>query len=229
MTMAFSRGLTANPGLTKGSLVMKRAHRLFLLSGTIGLVFAAPVAQAGVLSIGDLGEALTLNVAAFNQITGFPGPAPGSGDSINLAPGDPSQAAHGLSNVNYNAALETLSFTFRNQVNWPSDFYAYRYYTEAGGGLSDLYVIQGLGGTTPDDITFISDPGVLTGNITDIVPLIAGSSATPINLGTVPETGSWQLAFNTGVDQYYIASDVPEPSTWAMLTLGFRRAQFCGV
>jgi hypothetical protein len=191
-------------------------------AGVIGLVLAAPMAQAGVLSIGDLSEGLTLNVALFNQITHIPGgPAPGSGDPINLTPGDPSQAAHGLSNVNYNAALETLSFTFRNQINWGSDVYFYQYYTERGGGLSDLFVIQGLGGTTPDDITFISDPGPLVGNITDIVPVIAGSTAIPTNLGAVPESGGWQLAFDTGVDQYYIASDVPESSTWAMLTLGF--------
>jgi hypothetical protein len=200
---------------------MKHARKLVLLGGTVGIALVASVAQAGVLSINDLSEGLTLNVAAFNQITSIPGPAPGSGDPISLAPGDPSQAAHGLSNLTYDAANETLSFTFRNQVNWNTDFYAFGYYTEAGGGLSDLFVIQGLGGTTPDYITFISDPGVLTGDITNIVPLIAGSTATPLNLGDVLENGSWQLAFNTGVDQYYVASDVPELSTWAMLTLGF--------
>ena len=207
---------------------MKHARKLVLLGGTVGIALVASVAQAGVLSINDLAESLTLNIASFNQITGVPGPAPGSGDPISLAPGDPSQALHGLSNLTYDAANETLSFTFRNQVNWSSDFYAFRYYTEAGSGLSDLFVIQGLVGTTPDIVTFISDPGVLTGDITNIVPLIAGSTATPLDLGTVAETGSWQLAFNTGVDQYYVASDVPELSTWAMLTLGFAGLGFAG-
>jgi hypothetical protein len=92
-------------------------------------------------------------------------------------------------------------------------------------------VIQGLGGTTPDSVTFISDPGPLGANPpTSIVPLLAGSTATPTDLGTVAETGGWQLAFDTGVDQYYIASepDVPELSTWAMLTLGFAGLGYAG-
>ena len=47
-------------------------------------------------------------------------------------------------------------------------------------------------------------------------------TATPIDLGTISETGDWQLGFNTGPDQYYVQSDVvePEPATIAVLGVG---------
>jgi len=47
-------------------------------------------------------------------------------------------------------------------------------------------------------------------------------TATPIDLGTISETGDWQLAEDTGVDQYYVRSDieVPEPTTMAVLGVG---------
>jgi hypothetical protein len=58
---------------------MRHARKLILLGGTVGLVFVASVAQAGVLSINDLAESLALNVASFDQITHPGGPAPGLG------------------------------------------------------------------------------------------------------------------------------------------------------
>jgi PEP-CTERM motif len=87
---------------------------------------------------------------------------------------------------------------------------------EDGNGLSDLFVIQGQGGTTPDIVTFISATD-LTGNIAIDGPSnLTGAAPTPIS-PAVPESGNWQLAENTGVDQYYIRSDVPEPASLALL------------
>ena len=93
----------------------------------------------------------------------------------------------------------------------------------AGGGNSDLFVIQGFAGQNPDHVTFISDsdPASLSGNPLALVPVMAGSSASPSDLGTLAETGDWQLAENTNPDQYYIQSDIPEPATMAVLGVSF--------
>jgi hypothetical protein len=188
---------------------------------------AAPLAQAAVVSINDsenggLGEGLALNVALPTQITSPGAAAPGSGASIDITPPTPS---NGISNISYNSGTqpERLSFTFVNQINWGSDVYLYQYYSEPpaeGGGFSDLFVIQGIHGTTPDVITFISDDGSLTGNISiDGPAVLAGSTATPQAIGGPVLENGWQLAYNTGVDQYYIIS-TPEPATLALLGVG---------
>jgi hypothetical protein len=96
--------------------------------------------------------------------------------------------------------------------------YFYRYFAEPVGGLSDLFVIEGRAGTNPDVVTFISSD-TLTGNILIDDP-VALTNATRQDLGTVTETGEWQLAFNTGPDQYYVRSAIPEPATLALLGLG---------
>jgi len=122
---------------------------------------------------------------------------------------------------------ETVQFDFINQINWGSDVYLYRQFREPaneGGGISDLFVIQGRAGTPDDIVNFLSDvtgslsPTELTAaQVQALVPRIAGSSATPSNLGTVDEVPGFQLADNTGVDQYYITSLVPEPGSLALL------------
>ena len=202
---------------------MKHTHKLILLGATVALGLSAPGARAATLSINDSSESetVTLNVAAWNQITAPGDYAPGSGDSIPLPAGGGawSDAAHGLSDGNYvpnvpgTESGETLSFTFVNQINWGGNVYLYRYYTETSnpgaGGYSDLFVIQGRGDTTPDYITFISRDGLTGDPVTDGVANLFG--AAPFDLGAQKETGGWQLAYNTGVDQYYIASDAPGP------------------
>jgi hypothetical protein len=196
---------------------MKCAHRLILLSATAALGLAASVAQAATVSIGDLidGQPLTLQVAAPTSITSPGNPPAGTGVQMDLLhPANPINGANGISNINYNQANETLAFTFANQIAWGSNVFFYQYYNEPGGGLSDLFVIQGIGGQNPDWVTFVSDPGQLTGNpVADLAA--AGftpiTNATPVNLGNASETGGFQLAFNTGVDQYFIASDTPGP------------------
>jgi len=192
---------------------MKHANMLTLLGATAALGLAASVAQAATVSINDLADTLTLQVAAPTSITTPGVPPAGTGTQIDLAnPTNPINGANGISNINYNQAHETLAFTFANQIPWGSNVFFYNYFTDASG-LSDLYVIQGIGGQNPDWITFISQPGPLTGNpVNDLAA--AGFSpitnATPVNLGNTNETGAYQLAFNTGVDQYWIASDVLE-------------------
>jgi hypothetical protein len=127
-----------------------------------------------------------------------------------------------LAGVSYNQLTETLSFIFPDQVNWTKNTYAYQYFTEPGTtGYSDLFVIQGLAGTTTDYVTFISDPGFIPNppNVTFSVSNITGTTPQEIS-APVLETGGWQLAYNTGVDQFYIQSDVPEPDTLSLLALG---------
>ena len=183
-----------------------------LIPAALLLAMIAPVTHAQFLSIDDLGDTFTLQVGGTGSTS--PNPTdPGTGNFVDIIHQIDS---NGVSNIVYNQPSETLSFTFANQVNWPNDVYLYQYYTEPGTGNSDLFVIQGLAGTKPDYITFISDPG----NLLTLPDLIAGSTATKVNLGDTPETGAWQLAYDTGVDQYYIRSDVPEPATLSLLVLG---------
>jgi len=189
-----------------------------LIFACLSLAMVAPVAQAAIVSIDDNTESLGLFVALQNKSTSGGEVLPGTGTPIDIAT---PTSSNGIDLINYNASLETLSFRFANQINWGSDVYFYRYFTGPSEGQSDLFVIQGLANTAPDYITFISDPGRLTGNITDIVPLLANSTATPQDLGALSE-GGWQLAFNTGVDQYYVRSDVttPEPNTLTVFGTG---------
>jgi hypothetical protein len=151
--------------------------------------------------------------------------APGTGDVIDTTQlNDP---AHQLSNIDCPVIEQdrpTCAFTFANHLPWNTDVFLYRYFTGVPGTaeegfLSDLFVIQGYGGQNPDYIWFRSSDA-LTGDILlDGPTLLAGSTATRTNLGTVAENGDWQLAFDTGVDHYYIAS-APEPATLALLGLG---------
>ena len=203
----------------------------------VAVAALAPAAQAAYVSIWDQTETLGLTVDQYNQITSPAANAAGSGVPIDIVTPTPS---NGISNISYSLSgppsdptTEFLSFKFDNQINWGSDVYLYRYLTEQGGAYSDLFVIQGLGGTAPDYITFISSD-LLTGSIGadartfGISPL---TGAGPTDLGTVAETGDWQFAYDTGVDQYYVASDVdvvPEPSTWAAMGIGFAALGFVG-
>jgi hypothetical protein len=153
---------------------MTRKLILATVSG-FALMFAAPVAKAAVISIHDATEAVSLQVAAPFQITSPGDVAPGTGNIVNLS----SPASLAANNI-ASASLvgETLSFTFINQVNWGSDVYLYRRFTEPAsegfGGVSDLFVIQGRAGTTPDLVTFVSDETGTLGDLTeaDILSLV---------------------------------------------------------
>ncbi|MFO0966971.1 MAG: PEP-CTERM sorting domain-containing protein [Gemmataceae bacterium] len=183
---------------------MKKLARTVLACALLCL--AAPVAQAGIISIDDGPGGMTLSVASPFSITSPGAAPPGSGTVINGS----NFASNNFSA--FNLSGETLSFTFTNQLNWNSDVYFYRYFTDAGGN-SDLFVIQGFANTTPDHVTFISGDS-LNGNPLALVP--NNTTATPINLGSLAENNDWQLAFDTGVDQYYIRSTVPEPTSLAL-------------
>jgi len=186
------------------------------------LAMIAPLSQASVLSISDpvpgqpdSDESVTLRVAGA-AFTSIPGDfAPGTGNLVDINTPTPS---NGVSGIVFNPAVESLSFTFANHLPWNQDVYFYRYFTELGGGLSDLFVIQGVGGKNPDFITFISSD-FLTGDPVADGAAILFNPGQLTNLGNLAETGDWQLAFDTGPDQYYIAS-VPEPATLALLGLG---------
>lgn len=200
---------------------MKTSLKLaFAAMATSALV---PMAQASTISIKDFGEeTLKLYVDRWTQITSAPG-NPGGGDLIDLS--QSSDASHGLSDIVYTTSgpandptREFLSFTFANHIAWGSNVYYYKYFTEPGTtGYSDLFVIQGQVGTAPDYITFISDD-TLTGNIATDGPS-SSFGATPFDLGTEVEQKKYQLAFDTGVDQYYINS-VPEPLTLSLVGIG---------
>jgi hypothetical protein len=186
-------------------------------------LLAVPAAPAGIISIDDSSPAETLSLFVNLPTTStHPGDAPpGSGSPIDIITPTPS---NGISNISYNQPQETLSFKFANQIPWASDVYFYQYYTEpgTGGQRSDLFVIQGYGGQAPDYISFISDPGPLSGPVTSSVPLLPNSTATPSQIGApIDETGAYQLAFDTGVDQYYIRSDteVPEPASFILVSI----------
>ena len=184
------------------------------------LVSVGPVAQASVLSIDDLTNSLSLFVNQPDIPTLAGDYAPGSGALVTS-----NDAGNKI--TNFQSSQETLSFTFGDQSPWSVGVYFYRYFNEPaaeGGGLSDLFVIQGQANENPDYITFISATASkpLTGDITKDGPasLFGG---TPSDLGAVDETGDWQLADDTTVDQYYIRSgesDVPEPATLAVLGTG---------
>jgi len=192
--------------------------RKILLGSLSAAAFAmgTTIAQAAAVSIDDLAESLSLLVDQPTTQTTPGNPPPGGGSPIDITTPTPS---NGISDIVYNPALESLSFTFANQIAWGSDSYFYRYFSEPGGGLSDLLVVRGLAGTTPDLVTFVSDPGQLTGNIATDGPPVLGS-ATPVDEGTILETGDWQLGFNTGPDQYYVQSDVVEPAPATIAVLG---------
>lgn len=184
----------------------------------LSLAMVAPIAQAAYVSIDDSSssETLQLFVNMPTTITSSVDPINGgSGTSIDIT--TPTNS-NGISNIQYDRGAETLSFTFANQVNWGTDDYFYQYFNETQGSSSDLFVIQGRGGSTPDYVTFVSDPG----NLATLPPVISGSSAIPVQIPTTQETGAWQLGFNTGVDQYFVRSDlnVPEPATLALLGVG---------
>lgn len=193
-----------------------------LLPAALLLAMTAPVAQATVFSIDDLTDTLGL-YANLPGSTTIPGQVPpGSGTLIDSG----NAASFGLSNY-LNTTIdenhEQISFTFVDHVNWGSNVYFYRYYTGTsldGNAVSDLFVIQGLAGTTSDHVTFISSDMALGIDPRTLVPLLGGSNATPSDLGTVLETGDWQLAYNSGPDQYYIRSDAPEPGTLGLFALG---------
>jgi len=201
------------------------------------LAVIQPVAQAAVLSISDFAadESLALNVALFTQSTSPGAAPPGSGVPIDIVTPKPS---NGVFDIVYNpfgtlpccGGEEGLSFGFANQVNWPADVYRYQYYTEPtseGGGISDLFIIRGVAGTTSDYITFVSS--ALTGDFatdianiatTNLLPDLPGFTLTAADATAISAShveGGWQLAFNTGVDQYYINSLVPEPASLALL------------
>jgi len=194
------------------------------LASSLALMIATPFAHAAVISIDDsaANETITLQVRAPFQITSPGDFPPGTGAFIDLSAS--SDVAHNISALRFNAGAERLDFTFDNQINWASDVYFYRRFAEPPGegftGISDLFVIQGFGGTTPDIVTFISDTTGSLGDLTesDILALVPNrTTATPSDLGTVDEIPAWQLAFSTGVDQYYIRSLIPEPGSLALL------------
>lgn len=207
-----------------------------LLASVAAMVvaLAAPVAQAAVLSISDANETLGLSVNLPTQSTTLPNPPPGGGSPIDITTPTPS---NGVSNIHYvltpppaDPLMEGLSFTFANQVAWGSNVLFFRYYREQGGRFSDLFVIRGVAGTVPDHIMFVSSD-LLVGDFATDISFIEGISpglfpdlgvnfdATPQDLGAITELPQWQLAYDTGVDQYYINS-VPEPSALAMLGFG---------
>jgi len=200
--------------------------KLFMaLVGALILAVVPSVTQAGWLSIDDLTESMNLYVDQENSITSVGQNTPGSGAQIDLSS---SALQHKVSDIRFDAANEFLSFTYANQINWGSDVYYYRFYTggpEDNGMYSDLFVMQGYGGTAPDYIAFLSPPNNIdpaNANPLSYVPLLPNSTATPVDVGTQGETGAYQLAFDTGVDQYYIRSDVdvPEPTTLLLLASG---------
>lgn len=197
---------------------------------------------AAVVSISDFNETLGLNVALPNQSTSPGDAAPGSGAPIDLTPPTPSNGISfpipggtaPLDRLPFNLADETLSFEFANQIPWGASVYQFRFLTAGSDvtptnptGLSDLFVIQGLVGTNPDDISLLSldswptecsssDPAIVGRCVTSLVPNLFG--AAPADLGTQVES-NWNLVADTGVDQYYVNS-APEPATIALLGVG---------
>jgi hypothetical protein len=201
----------------------------------------APLARGAVISIDDsrADDRLLLRVARPNTNT-QPGDGnrPGVGNLVMIDPPLSAQdrrqmfTSYNLANVTYDRAAERLDFDFGSRIaTWPADTYKYRYFTEAGGGNSDLFVIQGIAGSRADFVTFLSDrDGVgLATNMeppTDVVTRLIGDPA--IKLPTLRENGDWQLAYDSGPDQYYIRSDIderqqgqlPEPSSLMIFGIG---------
>lgn len=194
---------------------MKRS----LIYAALLAAFFAPATQATVISIDDNNEFLTLMVALAAQPTALGAAAPGTGNVIDITTPTPS---NGISDIHYSLTPERLSFTFSDHAPWNTDVTYFRYLTEAHGLYSDLFVIQGLRGQNPDYVTFISNDA-LTGNIsTDIATfgLQLNPVATPFqDLGTIAEDGNWQLMMDTGPDQYYVRSNIPEPASLALVAL----------
>ena len=182
---------------------------------------AASMAQASVVSIDDLAEGgFKMYVAGPNSATAPGAFAPGSGNPINLITG-PVDLSDGIIALQQDAANEKLAFTLLKTSAWSGNFFGYRYLTEADGAYSDLFVLQGQIGKTVDYVTFVSND-LLTGDIVkDMLAFqISNQFSNTLNsLGSERETGGWQLMANTGPDQYYVRSDVPEPATLALAGL----------
>src|SRR5438093_952390 len=110
--------------------VSSMKQRLLASMAVASLAMIPPVAQAAVISIADYAdnESLALFVNLFNQSTTLPNPPPGGGTSITLTP---PTSSNGVSSIVYTPGFpERLSFEFANQINWSSDVYFYRYFTE---------------------------------------------------------------------------------------------------
>ena len=117
--------------------------------------------------------------------------------------------------------MEILTFTFQSTNPW-SGTGDFKYYTLMSSpiditptnpdGLSDIYLIQGTGGSYLDVITFISSD--------DPLDLAIPSGFIASSFNPLIENGTYQTVFETYgitsgllVDRYQVASDVPEPAT----------------
>jgi PEP-CTERM motif len=202
------------------------SSKLLATIATFGVAAGiSTVAQAGSTTINFADYANTYLASAdgvsFSLAPGYAvngyGPPPYTVPYVN-AFGDPNQIANS-GNFGEYPTSETLTFTFSSPASGISFFFN-NYGTSYSGRGATLYYAYNASDTLITD-AFIGD----TNGATVVVPA-SGIKWLVLDNGTGDPTGdsnSW--LFGVGSLTF---STVPEPSTWAMLLLGFAGLGFAG-
>ena len=171
---------------------MKHVIRFSVIFCSVLFVCFITTAYAGdIIRIDDLTDNLSVNI-------------------INETSGGDQSGGGTLSNIRIDGELLTFDYTLPRSGPWAYSDQWVRL-MEPGGGVSDIFYLNPINGTSLAHITFASDPATLT------IP----AGIQPLDM---METGDWQLVNETfGVVNpldFQVRSDVPEPVTLLLLGLG---------
>ncbi|MFO1430909.1 MAG: PEP-CTERM sorting domain-containing protein [Candidatus Competibacteraceae bacterium] len=182
---------------------MKKTN--FLIASVLILAsgFTVRHAAAFAFRFDDLSESLNVTV-----------------DGVPLS--DPAYAPY-ITNIQYGAGNESVSFDVDVYTNHYSTITGYTNLLEASGDVSDRIVLSFVQGALTYHVDFGSDPELpaIPSGAIDLSSLPSQGLPSPYY-----ENGDWQKVatiFNddgTVFDTYYVRSDIPEPSALALFSVG---------